>query len=32
MSIIATTHDRTLLDLSDKTLNISNGEIANHIT
>ena len=32
MSIIATTHDRTLLDLSDKTLNISNGEIANPIT
>ena len=31
MSIIATTHDRTLLDLSDKTLNISNGEIATHI-
>ena len=27
MSIIATTHDRTLLDLSDKTLNISDGEI-----
>ena len=25
MSIIATTHDRTLLDLSDKTLNISDG-------
>tara|TARA_Y100000996_G_C22549897_1_gene653324 strand:+ start:981 stop:1658 length:678 start_codon:yes stop_codon:yes gene_type:complete len=27
MSIIATTHDRTLLDLSDRTINISDGEI-----